>query len=166
MGEKLETIGRNDGTVFICGKITTDASLPPVNKIPTPNNDKIGLLLQYARRLIKGQCDKQEQSSGPFVLSCGRDFRPCVKPGVPLIGRLCPTKFHKGEKLRPNGVYVNYGHGMFGLTLAPGSGRLLSQLVIGEKPDIPVDDFAPPKARLFETPVENCNGDGWIDVQR
>lgn len=41
-----------------------------------------------------------------------------------------------------SGVFVCWGHGSWGLTLGMGSGRLMGQLMRGEKPDISLSRFS------------------------
>lgn len=55
-------------------------------------------------------------------------LRPATPSNVPVIGRT-----------RLTNLYLNTGHGTLGWTLAAGSGRALSDLVAGRRPDV---DFA------------------------
>lgn len=56
--------------------------------------------------------------------------RPLSATGRPVIG----------ETKTPN-VYVNGGHGMWGVTLGPISGRLLAEAILEGRPDIEVQGF-------------------------
>ena len=70
------------------------------------------------------------------VLSVRRRWaglRPVTPDGVPVIGRLD----------RWRNVTIAAGHGMTGLTLGPGTGRVVAQLVCGDRPDISLDRFSP-----------------------
>ncbi|MBL0375247.1 D-amino acid dehydrogenase [Rhizobium sp. KVB221] len=58
-------------------------------------------------------------------------LRPMTPDGTPVIGR---TKF--------SNLYLNTGHGTLGWTMSCGSGRLLSDIVSGRKPDIESADLA------------------------
>ena len=60
-------------------------------------------------------------------------MRPVTPDGVPIIGR--PARWRN--------VVIAAGHSMTGLTLGPGTGRLVAQLVCGEAPDIAIDRFSP-----------------------
>ena len=53
-----------------------------------------------------------------------RGLRPCTPDGMPLIGRARGTK----------NLWLATGHQMTGLKTAPGSGKLLAELMTGEKP--------------------------------
>jgi len=48
-----------------------------------------------------------------------------------------------GETPSHSNLFLNLGHGSKGWTLAAGSGYLLSQLIMKEKPDIDAAPFAP-----------------------
>ena len=60
-------------------------------------------------------------------------LRPCSPDGLPYIGRI--PKF-------PN-LIVATGHSMMGLSLAPVTGHLVSQLVAEESPDIDLEALSP-----------------------
>ncbi|MCU0419539.1 MAG: FAD-dependent oxidoreductase [Cyclobacteriaceae bacterium] len=59
-------------------------------------------------------------------------LRPCSPDGLPYLGRL--------ERV-PN-VIVATGHAMMGLSLAPGTGKLVAELVENEKPSMNLSMFA------------------------
>src|SRR5699024_12451308 len=52
--------------------------------------------------------------------------------GLPVIGRLDSVA----------NAYVNSGHSMLGLTLAPGSARLLAELMTDDSPSLPAEQLA------------------------
>lgn len=57
--------------------------------------------------------------------------RPISSDGIPIIG-----------ETRTANVYVNGGHGMWGVTLGPISGRLLAEAMLAEDPEISVPGFS------------------------
>lgn len=59
-------------------------------------------------------------------------LRPCSPDGLPYIGRL---------KNLPN-VILATGHAMMGLSLGPGTGKLVAELVENEKPTVDLSVFA------------------------
>jgi D-amino-acid dehydrogenase len=61
---------------------------------------------------------------------CG--LRPCSPDGLPFIG---PVPGYKD-------LYLSTGHCMMGITLGPGTGKLLAQLVSGKKPFIDPTPYA------------------------
>ncbi|MFT4603335.1 MAG: D-amino-acid dehydrogenase [Rhodothermales bacterium] len=58
-------------------------------------------------------------------------YRPASPDGLPFIGRVA------------DGVWVNAGHGMMGVSLAPASGKLMCALVTGTEPPVSPGPFAP-----------------------
>lgn len=64
------------------------------------------------------------------VLSRWAGLRPATPRGAPLIG---PTRLRN--------LYVNSGHGALGWTLASGSGRIVADLISGQKPAISLVGF-------------------------
>ena len=64
------------------------------------------------------------------VLSQWAGLRPATPKGTPLIGLT-----------RLRNLYVNSGHGALGWTLASGSGRIVADLVRGEKPAVSLVGF-------------------------
>lgn len=59
--------------------------------------------------------------------------RPCMPDMLPVIG----------AAPRHPGLWFAFGHGHYGLTQGPITGRLIAELVTGQSPHIPVDAFAP-----------------------
>ncbi len=64
------------------------------------------------------------------VLETWAGLRPCLPDGLPAIGHL-------------DGVVVATGHAMKGVSLAPVTGRLVAQLLAGERPDHDLALFRP-----------------------
>jgi D-amino-acid dehydrogenase len=65
-------------------------------------------------------------------------LRPMSPDGVPLIGR--PKAF--------DNVVIAGGHGMYGLTLAPATANVVSQLVVDGRCDTDLTPFDPNRFRL------------------
>jgi D-amino-acid dehydrogenase len=64
-------------------------------------------------------------------------LRPMCADGVCLVGAT-----------RVRGLYLHTGHGHLGWTQAPGSGRLLADIMFGRKPEIDVAPYAPARFGL------------------
>ena len=60
-------------------------------------------------------------------------LRPCSPDGLPYIGRSKSMK----------NVIIATGHSMMGLSLGPGTGKLVSEIVLEEKTSIPLKSFDP-----------------------
>jgi D-amino-acid dehydrogenase len=64
-------------------------------------------------------------------------LRPCTPDGLPVIGR----------PARAPGLILATGHAMKGISLAPVTGRLVSELVAGEPPSHDLAPFSPDRFR-------------------
>jgi D-amino-acid dehydrogenase len=62
-----------------------------------------------------------------------RGLRPCSPDGLPYLGR---TKRYRN-------VVIATGHAMMGLSLAPITGKLVSQMISGEQPEIDLKLLSP-----------------------
>jgi len=65
------------------------------------------------------------------IIEIWRGLRPCTPDGLPIIGR--SSDF--------DNLMVAAGHAMLGMSLGPVTGKLVSQLVNGEKTDVDVLPF-------------------------
>jgi D-amino-acid dehydrogenase len=95
-------------------RLTTGAEFADRDAAPTP--DQFDRLMQAARDLFplgEGVEDK------PWLGS-----RPCFADSRPVIGR-APDH---------SGLWLDYGHAHWGLTLGPASGRLLAEMMTGATP--------------------------------
>lgn len=68
----------------------------------------------------------------PDKQSVWHGLRPCSPDGLPYIGRVGRFK----------NLILATGHSMMGLSLAPGTGKLVAQLVNTERPAVPLVPFA------------------------
>ena len=60
-------------------------------------------------------------------------FRPCSPDGLPYIGKSADYK----------NLFINTGHAMMGISLAPASGKLIAQLVANENLEMGIEGFSP-----------------------
>jgi D-amino-acid dehydrogenase len=95
-------------------RITTGVEFAPRDAPPTPV--QLDLLLPSARELFAlGEPVERQPWLGA---------RPCFADSRPVIGR---APDHRG-------LWLAYGHGHWGLTLGPATGRLLAELMTGATP--------------------------------
>lgn len=92
----------------------------------TPSSRRLDLLEALARRRLDLPLDLR-------VRNRWAGLRPVTPDGVPLIGSV---------NGRPD-VTIATGHGMIGVTMGPGTGRIVAQLVSGEDPAIDLARFDP-----------------------
>ncbi|AZC87741.1 D-amino-acid oxidase [Pseudomonas chlororaphis subsp. piscium] len=69
-------------------------------------------------------------------------FRAATPDGLPILG----------EHPRHRGLWLAVGHEGLGVTTAPGSGRLLTHLMLGERPDIDAQAYRPERFTELTAP--------------
>lgn len=57
-----------------------------------------------------------------------------------LSYKLSPFQYRKGKP----SVYINSGHGSYGVTLGMGTGKIMSQMILGDEPDVNVSKLGIP----------------------
>jgi D-amino-acid dehydrogenase len=72
-------------------------------------------------------------------------LRPCSPDGLPYVGRFA----------RYGNLAVATGHAMMGLSLGPITGKLMAELLSGEKPSISIELLAPDR---YMKGVKQCGG--------
>ncbi|MCP3950958.1 MAG: FAD-dependent oxidoreductase [Desulfobacterales bacterium] len=90
------------------------------------NRKRIDRIKQSAARYLK-------EPFGSPLLEERCDFRPMSYDDLPIIGR---PQNHRN-------LFLATGHGMLGISMAPGTGKLISDLVRGAKPTIDLRPFSP-----------------------
>jgi D-amino-acid dehydrogenase len=104
-------------------RITTGAELSGPHASPAP------IQLERAERAARELFDL-----GTAVeASPWSGIRPCMPDMLPVVG---PAPRHKG-------MWMHFGHGHQGLTLAPTTGRMLAESMTGEQPFIDASAFEP-----------------------
>jgi D-amino-acid dehydrogenase len=84
--------------------------------------ERLANLSAAAREYVEGLATGEAQSQWVGL-------RPCTPDGLPMLG---PVPGY-------DGLYVANGHAMLGLTLAPVTGRLMADLVLGDGPSMSLD---------------------------
>jgi glycine/D-amino acid oxidase-like deaminating enzyme len=115
-----QILPRRSGEVYIAG-VNTSFVLPATPEDATPQKAEIDKLKEIADTVLLDYTIGKEQLC----------FRPMTKSGKPYI---CPFP-------GVNGVYVGTGHSYFGITLGPGTGKILSEMVLCEELSIDVSQF-------------------------
>jgi glycine/D-amino acid oxidase-like deaminating enzyme len=93
-----------------------------------PNEQRAKILVQHARRMFPALTGEQ--------VRYWMGFRPSTPDSLPILG---------AAPGRP-GLHLVFGHGHFGMTGGPPSGRLVARLITGQAPGI---DPAPYAAQRF-----------------
>lgn len=104
-------------------RLTTGAEFAPIDAPPTP------VQLHKAEALARGLVDLGPALPEPPWLGA----RPCTADMLPVMG---PAPRHKG-------LWFNFGHAHQGFTLGPVAGRLLAEMIEGERTWIDPAPYAP-----------------------
>lgn len=142
--EKLEFTGRNDGTIWLIGRKDSNATLPPLGKVASPNGAMINELIDRAKRHLSFVAGEVGQDGATLeIIDKGRAIRPATNSLLPIISSVKAEDLSDdvGSSSDSSGVFVSWGHGSYGLTLGMGTGKILSQLVLGEETDIDISLF-------------------------
>lgn len=110
---------------------------------PLANTYRIGSTMEFAgydtslnpnrlRLLRDGAAIYLREPLAEPVLDSWYGWRPMTPDSLPFIGRLPAL----------DNVYLAAGHGMLGLSMSPGTGRLIAELVSGQTPHIDPQPYA------------------------
>jgi glycine/D-amino acid oxidase-like deaminating enzyme len=116
-----EIIPRSSGQIYISG-INEALLLPPTPDAAIPLKTEIAKLKEIADVILPEYSIEKEQLC----------FRPMTEKGTPFICRYPEV----------NGVYVGAGHGHFGIILGPGTGKVLSEMILGEELSADISQFS------------------------
>ncbi len=93
------------------------------------NTQRVNAIMRAAKDYLRQFVTKE-------IIEVRAGLRPCCPDGLPIIDRVPNYK----------NLLIATGHGMLGITLAPVTGKLISQLVCDQAPDI---DLAPLQLTRF-----------------
>ncbi|KAL8747045.1 MAG: hypothetical protein Q9190_001010 [Brigantiaea leucoxantha] len=139
VGEKLEFAGRNDGTIWVTGRRSFTGAVPPVGSHSEPDKEMIQSLTASSKRFLEHGSDDISK----MIIKTGRSYRPATKSMLPVFAGL-RSRCLSAKSLQKQGpespiVFINSGHGSYGITLGMGSGKLMSQIISGRKESIKSD---------------------------
>ncbi|MES5099978.1 FAD-dependent oxidoreductase [Agrobacterium sp. BA1120] len=112
-------------------RVMTGVELAPRDALPTPCQMEKMIDCAHETLALGERLDAK-----PWL-----GARPCMADMLPVIGA---APRHKG-------LWFGFGHGHYGFTQGPVTGRLLAELMGGEQPFLPVEPYSP--ARFERKPV-------------
>jgi len=90
------------------------------------NRKRLGLLEQGAQRYLR-------KARGETIEEEWFGWRPMTVNGVPVIGQTPEI----------SNAYISAGHSMQGVSMAPGTGKLIAELIAGDNPHIDASNYRP-----------------------
>ncbi|PSN67170.1 FAD dependent oxidoreductase-like protein superfamily [Corynespora cassiicola Philippines] len=130
LGFSPEWFSRVGGELYLAGLNTTQVPLPELSTEVQANPKAIEQLKACAEQMMGTVEGKPLE-----VLRAGLCFRPITSSGRPLVSRIPDNKLGGGFKTRgggDGGVFIAGGHGAWGISQAPGTGLVLSELIEGQ----------------------------------
>ncbi len=89
--------------------------------------------LKRLQKLVTGAADYLKVPTGDIRYEEWTSLRPMTPDDMPVIGRI-PGR---------ENLIIATGHGMLGLTLATGTGKIASDLTLGRKPEVNIRPYNP-----------------------
>ncbi|KAF2496432.1 FAD dependent oxidoreductase [Lophium mytilinum] len=130
-----EMFYRADGSIWLGGinHPSSEIPLPQPSAKPTPLASSISKLRETAEYLYG------LPSSNIVTERESICFRPVTPAGLPIVAKVPDVRLGRGWGRRNavEGVYVAAGHGPWGISGSLGTGKVVSQMVLGE--DVSVD---------------------------
>ena len=143
---RLEFVGQRDdnsnsGVIYICGIDNKQDPIEDVEKEIEPDKEAVTRLSDYAHRYLAA-LSKATLESPTTIVATGRSYRPTNTTHIPIITAVASEDLRRRSDNAADepildslnsGVWVCTGHGMYGISLGMGSGKLLSEMILGEK---------------------------------
>jgi len=140
-GYSPEVFSRMGGEIYIAGLNNPSLPLPKLATDSKIDESAVNRLKKSAQRLL-GTPEKLEEIE---VIRKGLCFRPVTKKGTPILARIQDEALG-GLSTRgagEGGVWLAAGHGPWGISLSLGTGKVMSEMILGKPPSVNVDGLRP-----------------------
>ncbi|PVI06210.1 FAD dependent oxidoreductase-like protein superfamily [Periconia macrospinosa] len=139
LGFSPEWFSRIGGELYLAGLNSTAIPLPDAEESVKVDPKAIEQMKQCAAEML-GAVDGKPMEVKREALC----FRPVTASGRPIVCRI-PEENLGGLKTQGGGgVFIATGHGAWGISLAPGTGFVLSELIQGRAPSANISALALP----------------------
>lgn len=143
----IEAIPRDDGTIWISGLNNFIAPLGEPNDLYEPDAYTKARFLEWARKCLTFDCTDYQ------VLEWGRVHRPMIERGLTSpygepfitqvpIDRLSKNAVAASSTQAGGRVFLAAGHTAHGVKESMATGKLITQLVLGQRPEFPLEQFS------------------------
>lgn len=123
-GLSPEAFSRTGGEIWIGGVNDPNAALPGIATDAKVDQASIAELMNVAKRLLGREGEDELE-----VVREGICFRPVTHSGQPILAMIPDDKLGAIETRHDGGVYVAAGHGPWGISLGPGTGRCMAEMM-------------------------------------
>lgn len=142
-GFSPEIFTRKGGEIYIAGlnpSIPLPAHVEDVRQLFDPA--EMQKLKDIAVRLM-GASDETSESDDLEIIREGLCFRPVGRTGAPTIGKINDSSLDGGARTSgQGGVYIAAGHGPWGISLSMGTGKVVSEMIMGRRTSVDVSGLA------------------------
>ncbi|OAL00755.1 FAD dependent oxidoreductase [Phaeosphaeriaceae sp. SRC1lsM3a] len=136
LGFSPEWFARIGGELYLAGLNSTTIPLPDPDTEVKAGDKAIEQLKACAKAMMIGVPGQEFE-----VLREGLCFRPVTSSGRPIVSRIADEKLGhvKTRGGAHGGVFIAAGHGAWGISHAPGTGLVLSELIEGRRPSAKIE---------------------------
>jgi len=129
-GFSPEMFSRIGGELYVAGLNDSSIPLPEVATDAKIDRESMDQLLQLCERMLGLDGAKSDLE----VTREGLCFRPVTPKGTPILSRVSDERLGiRAAEEGEGGVFVAAGHGPWGISLAPGTGRVMAEMMLGQK---------------------------------
>ncbi|TVY92761.1 putative oxidoreductase [Lachnellula willkommii] len=140
-GYSPELFSRMGGEIYIAGLNDASLALPGLATESKIEEIAVNKLRKTAQRLL-GISENLEEIE---IVRKGLCFRPVTKQGTPIIAKIHDENLG-GLSTRgagEGGVWLAAGHGPWGISLSLGTGKVMSEMILGKLTSVNVEGLRP-----------------------
>ncbi|KAJ5633180.1 FAD dependent oxidoreductase [Penicillium lividum] len=148
-GFSPEIFTREGGKIYVAG-YNPDLPLPScvedVHQLQDPAEmQKLkNVVIRLLGNLTQGSQSTDDVNVDDLeILREGLCFRPVSKKDIPTVGRIEDACLGDDMHAYAGGVYIAAGHGPWGISLCLGTGKVVSEMIMGERTSADVSGLVP-----------------------
>ena len=136
-GFSPEIYGRIGEELYIAGLNSSTIPLPDLASETKLEEAAIAQLQQVSQTLLGANNVNDLE-----IIRKGLCFRPVTNKGVPILSRIADEKLGiTTDGAGEGGVFLAAGHGPWGISLGPGTGKVMAEMMRGQETSADVTDL-------------------------
>lgn len=134
-GKKLDITSWVGGKLYVGGWGAVPEAVPDLAADVLPQMKEIQDMLNVTKGFLNLGIEKEIK-----LHSADRCYRPLTQYNRPIITKVPWSQlgFRSTRNSPCGGVYINTGHNSDGMTLGPGSGKVMSELLLGQPTSVSI----------------------------
>lgn len=133
-GWSPELFSRRGGELYLAGFNSGTIPIPELASETVVQEDHIKAMIKAAKALLGNDAE---------VVRAGLCHRPVTDTGRPILGKVPPAHIGMKDVDGPEGIYIAAGHGPWGITLSLGTGKVMVEMMAGERTSVDVSQLGP-----------------------